>query len=236
MNRAIAFAALPLLAAGACKPADEPPAPVVEREALPTPEPEPAFTTRCAGTGYSRDVSKAGLAVRDAPKAGGRVLGRLHTILYSPEPGEKGPGIEPRYGQPNFRIIDISGDWIRIEGADPVSEGAGVRKANFTGRGWIPRAMVGYAVSGPERPGRTDYAYAAPDFAAKVTDEMGTLNVIHVPDEVTMVACRGSWLELRYRKRMPVAENALPPRNRYGDGPWVTGWIKVEPYVTYQKK
>lgn len=234
MQRTFASVVLPLLILGACKAAEKPQA-VAEREALPTPEPEPAFTTPCAGTGYSRDVSEAGLAVRDAPRADAQVLGRLYTILYPSEPGEDGPGIEPTYGQPDFRIIAISGDWIRIEGADPVSEGLGSRKANFTGRGWIPRAMVGYVLSGPERPGRTDYAYAAPDFAAQVTDAYGGLNVIHVPSEPMMTTCKGSWIELRYRKRLPQPENAPPPRDPYGDGAWVTGWIKVEPYVTYQR-
>lgn len=228
------LAVLPLLAVCACKPLELPTDSGDASGQLLIPEPEPLFSTTCAGTGYSRDVSDAGLPVRDAPSPQARILGRLYTLSAQPEEDGSDP-YAISYVPPSFRITDLIGDWVQIEGSDPVGEGSGLSKENFTGRGWIPRSMVGYAVSGPERSGRTDYAYSAPDFGAQVVDEFGALNVIHVPDEVTMIACKGSWIELRYRKRIPEPENAPPLKHPHGDGPWVTGWMKVKPYVTYQK-
>lgn len=227
--------ALPALAA--CQPGSEPrrdrpdnaldpPAPegaADNARDLPVAAQEERFATRCAGSGYARDPGDAGLVIRAAPDAASREIGRLHVSVPN---------------GPSFRIIDVAPGWIRIEGADPMTQYAARTgpPRNFTGQGWIDAKQVGFELTDSTMSEGSFLAYDRPDFGAAVVDRMGVLNALHVPDELVLLECTGAWLKLRYKKRMPVAKDAPPPRDRYGDGPWVTGWFKVTPYVTYQKQ
>jgi hypothetical protein len=163
---------------------DASPAPVAEK-----------IATRCAAAGISVEQDRKGLNVRAEPDAKAKILGVLQSVEDPESHRWTGP---PDYYGPGFRIVDMQGDWVQIDGADPISEGIGDDIPNYTGTGWVHSRAIAIDLQRPGD-GVTGPARAAPDETAAVIDPDGAVNAHMVRQSLKLLDCRGEWLRVEYR-------------------------------------
>lgn len=172
----------------------------------------------CAALGRSVDQDPAGLNVRAAPSASAPVLGRL----YSMEDPEAHHGGWPARIGPEFTIREVRDGWVRIEGADAVSEGVDGTRRNYTGAGWVSANLVEPIIVPDDISHPANRGYDRPQFDTLAVDPNGTTNIEQygrvLRRSPRITACSGAWLELDYVRMGWLGPNgrwrAYPPRER----------------------
>ncbi|MDF7773826.1 SH3 domain-containing protein [Sphingomonas sp. AOB5] len=203
---------------------------VVQNATAAVQPPAEHFTTRCWAAGKSLEQDAKGLNVRAEPDAASAILGVLQSVV-DPE-SHRWPG-PPEYYGPGFRIVDVRGDWVKIDGTDPLSDGLGDDIPNYTGPGWVhSRGVVadlqrpGEAIDGPAR--------AGPEESAAVIDADGALNA-YGDHDAKLIDCRGEWVQIDYRvtSRRDAAGKwiDLTPAELAKVAP-TRGWLRSYPFRT----
>lgn len=168
------------------------------------------MTPSCVTAGRSVDQDPRGLNVRAVPSPSGRIVGRLYSVL---DPEALHHGSRERYG-PLFYVREVSGGWLRIDGAAAESEGAdGEVRRNYTGPGWVSAALVEPIIVSMRTGDPGTRGYAGPAFSAAVLDPDGLTNIERmrtVRRHARIVACDGVWVQLEYVRS-----------GRLVDGRWV---------------
>ena len=136
-----------------------------------------APTTRCEIAAYIVDPDPQGLNVRTGP-------GKQFGVIASIPRGENGVVVS---------VTGASGDWVLIEGADPMDE-----VQLYKGAGWAYATLLGLDTTAGERElANENYpvpVYRAPD------RKSGVVGKIAAQTPVTLTGCRGSWARIRYKQ------------------------------------
>lgn len=180
----------------------------------------------CAALGRSVDQDPAGLNVRAGPSASSPMLGRL----YSVEDVESHHGGWPPRIGPEFTIREVRDGWVRIEGAEAVSEGVNGTRRNYTGAGWVSANLVEPIIVPSSTSDPANRGYDRPQFDTLVVDQNGTTNIEQngrmLRRSARITACSGEWLELDYLRMGWLGPNGrwrdYPPRERTR----VRGWFR----------
>lgn len=196
----------------------------------------------CAIEAYSFDKDPNGLAVRSKPSGESKIVGRLYSLV-DVAPVEDPLPSDPMIG-PQFTIIAVQGDWLRIADISPTTEGfdkaSRMRReiANFQGIGWVNQAKVAVDT------GYWDKAFDRPYFDGgnwhAIDDDAG-INLYPWHDmpfgRETILACEMQWVKLRYDRiatKIPEGTSPNPDNVRFFDkaeranlSP-VTGWMKSD--------
>lgn len=195
----------------------------------------------CAITAMSIESDPSGLNVHAGPSAQSKVLGKLVSLVEAPRDEQPLPS-DPMAG-PNFTIVAVNGDWVRIADIAPVTEGFDktTRKfreeRNHQGLGWVHQDKVMVST------GYWDKAYDRPYHQAgpwrSVDDDAG-VNLYPWADhgwgKARILACDKDWVKLRYpriatkvagpenvRKFSPAEREKFPP---------IEGWLKSAAHTT----
>jgi hypothetical protein len=199
----------------------------------------------CEISGNSIDQDRAGLNVRAEPNGKAAILGKLLPI-GDPEshhdhdlPASKKKNIpEQHYFGPGFTITAVSGDWLKIDRIEPVTEGIDpktgdewVRK-NFQGTGWVHWSKVQPRLGGGPTYAPAVHAYKGPSFdSGKTLHNAGTnlYGIDHVWTDVPRILeCQGTWARIeftQYGESDPNSDiwTSYPAAKRKKVSGWMTG-------------
>lgn len=176
------------------------------------------------------------------PYGASKVVGRLYSLVDVAPDEDPLPG-DPLIG-PQFTVIAVHGDWLKIADISPITEGFDKAKhtrrevANFQGVGWIDQAKVAVDT------GYWDKAFDHPYFEGgnwRVVDEDAGINLYPWTDmpfgRETILACEKQWFKLRYDRiatKVPEGTGTAGGNVRFFDKAerakqsTVTGWLKSD--------
>jgi hypothetical protein len=158
----------------------------------------------CRILGSSIDQDPNGLNVRAEPNAKAEVLGKLYSVAdFEDEHGEESSEVQELFG-PQFTVTAVQGDWLKITDAEPISEGPGLEKKNFTGTGWVHFSLVKVAPPQVDIYSNLNNGFQGPDEKSPITDPDGTTNFANAgqdtPDQPRLLNCTGEWAQVRYQQ------------------------------------
>ncbi len=206
-----------MLVATACSNAQTPQSGSKERKLSDLAKPPASISEEaepCDIKGWSIDQDPNGLNVRAEPGFKAEILGKLLPAGDAESGHDHGgddskrAGPEQIYYGPEFTIIGIEGDWLKIDKIEPITEGINPKtgdewiRKNFQGTGWVHWSKVQPRLGGVPSDDPAEHAYAEPSFESKKTLNIANTNLFgmdHIWTDVPRILeCSGKWGKIEF--------------------------------------